>query len=319
MKIIFMCPNYYNYGEKISELIIEYTKAEVMYISHFDYKYSYKNILEKLYNNLILKPFFKTSLKKIKEEEELIKKIDSFGKVDLIVTIRPDFFSEKTIKHLKSKGSPMKLHFWDSISYIPEQEKYMIHYNKKSTFDKDEAEKYNMEFLPNFYFEDKIQNNKENIEYDVFTVMSYDERFSDLEKLAKKLNENGWKYKFIVVTKENIKSDFLEIRKIPINFEQSYEILMKSRCFLDIGHHEEKKIQNGLSLRVMEALGKKKKLITTNKKIKEYDFYNENNIFVLENNNHEFLEYFLKKNYVDLELEVYEKYSIKNWIKKLID
>ena len=51
-----------------------------------------------------------------------------------------------------------------------------------------------MEFLPNFYFEqEETLNFKENCEYDIFAVMSYDERFYIVEKIAKilknKLNE----------------------------------------------------------------------------------------------------------------------------------
>ncbi len=35
----------------------------------------------------------------------------------------------------------------------------------------------------------------------------------------------------------------------------------------------------------MRLLGAKRKMVTTNTNIKKYDFYNENNIFILENNN----------------------------------
>jgi hypothetical protein len=42
-----------------------------------------------------------------------------------------------------------------------------------------------------------------------------------------------------------------------------------------------------LIFRVFEALGYKKKLITNNQDITSYDFYNENNIFVITNENYQ--------------------------------
>ena len=71
---------------------------------------------------------------------------------------------------------------------------------------------------------------------------------------------------------------------------------------------------NGLSFRFFEALKYEKKIITDNFSVKEYDFYNPNNIFILHKDNLENLETFLHSDYQKLPPELVEKYSFSSWI-----
>lgn len=85
---------------------------------------------------------------------------------------------------------------------------------------------------------------------------------------------------------------------------------------IDIAHPNQK----GLSMRPFEALGLKRKLITNNTDIKNYDFYNENNIFVVNDfNNIEIPDSFLNNPYEELPDKIYEKYYIKNWLKTILE
>jgi spore maturation protein CgeB len=63
--------------------------------------------------------------------------------------------------------------------------------------------------------------------------------------------------------------------------DQITSYFRESKVILDINHPQ----QSGLTSRTFEALGAKRKLITTNKNIVEYDFYNDRNIYVLDRNN----------------------------------
>ena len=315
-KIILMCPAYSGYGEKIKDVMEKTHNCKVLYIPHEKFKYQYRNIFEKMYNNLFSKIFLKKNIKKIKEKEILYKKVQDFGDFNGVIVIRPDFYETEFIEFLKEKKKPMVLHFWDSISYKPNQEKYIKYFDFLYSFDKKEAEEYSMEFLPNFYMKDKLQKELE-IRYDAFTVMSYDERFEELESLAKKLKEKGISYKFIVVTKADIKSDYIEIRKDIISLEKMYEYYSKSRAVVEIGHNTTEK-QGGLSFRAIDALGNRKKLITTYDLIKDYDFYNSNNILILEKDYTIDREFF-KNEYEDISEDIYIKYSDEEWVKRLIE
>ena len=74
-------------------------------------------------------------------------------------------------------------------------------------------------------------------------------------------------------------------------------MLSQSNCILDYNQEG----QVGLTLRPMEALFLEKKLITNNKDIKNYDFYNPSNIFILGENNIEDIKEFINKPYEKVE------------------
>lgn len=59
-----------------------------------------------------------------------------------------------------------------------------------------------------------------------------------------------------------------------------------------------------------------KKIITTNKSIISYDFYNPNNIFILDEDKPVNINpAFFTTPYEPLSDEIYHKYTIQNWVK----
>ena len=77
--------------------------------------------------------------------------------------------------------------------------------------------------------------------------------------------------------------------------------------------------QDGLTARFMWALGAGKKIITTNPHVREYDFYNEDQFYVLDNNINE-IEGFISKPFVvsELQRKMIEPYRIDNWLKTIL-
>lgn len=319
-KIVYLSYDFMGYENEIIELLENIMGFEVYFINALKYEYRYKNIFEKLLNNLYYKPFYKKNLKEIRFDEIITKKIDEIGEVDYYFSIRADKFSHEIFKHIKNKNKPMFLHHWDSFSFIEEQKEFLQYFNYVSSFDKEESKKYNMKFIPNFYLEKNIVKNKK-IEYEYFTIMKYDKRFPILEKLAKCLKDKKIKYKFIVVTDKNISSDYIEISKDYIPLKNTYELIGKSNGIIEIGHIKDisNKYQGGASFRIADAIGNKQKIITNYKFIEDYDIYNENNIFIFGDEFEEKIESFLKTSYKEYPKEVYERYSGKNWIKSIFD
>ena len=85
-----------------------------------------------------------------------------------------------------------------------------------------------------------------------------------------------------------------------------------SKSILDIVNPN----QSGLTLRVMESLFFKKKLITNNLFISEYDFYNSQNIFILGKDREEDLHDFINSNYIDVDDSIVTSYDYHNWVKR---
>lgn len=76
--------------------------------------------------------------------------------------------------------------------------------------------------------------------------------------------------------------------------------------------------QEGYTLRTIESLFLSKKLITNNKNIIKEDFYNPNNIFILDNNYNN-IKKFLERPYKSISNEIKEKYLTRSWVSRFFE
>ncbi|MGL5950199.1 MAG: hypothetical protein ACRCZH_02100 [Cetobacterium sp.] len=320
-KVVFVSQRINGYADEIIKVMEEKLGYEVLFIEN---RYGYKNILEKLIGNLIYKPLLRKNYKTEKYCDEAIKKIEKFGEFDEIFFINPEEASEKIIKYLQKTGKPMRAHLWDSIKFMRDIEKYLRYFPYKTSFDPEDCKNYSMKFLPNFYIDRFIKSAEKK--YDFFCVMMYDERFTRLEILAKKLKEQGKNYLFMILDKEKkVKSEYLTIINEPISIEKVYSYMNESRGIVELGREQKDKegkkvYQGGLTFRAIESLGSRTKLITDYGIVKEYDFYNEKNINIIPREG----EYNLEKEFLDgeyqtLQEEIYNKYSCESWVKTIFE
>jgi hypothetical protein len=103
---------------------------------------------------------------------------------------------------------------------------------------------------------------------------------------------------------------FKEFKFRPLSQQEVLDIFRKSSTVFDMQHN----MQNGLTMRTIETLGAKRKLITTNGNITKYDFYNENNILVLNEHSISEIDKFIRRDYEPINDRIYEKYSLNRWI-----
>ena len=75
--------------------------------------------------------------------------------------------------------------------------------------------------------------------------------------------------------------------------------------------------QRGLTMRTIEMIGVGKKLITTNKGIRDYDFYNADNIYVIDRENPVVSEEFWTSSYKEISTEILNRYSIESFVKDI--
>jgi len=83
---------------------------------------------------------------------------------------------------------------------------------------------------------------------------------------------------------------------------------------LDIEHPK----QNGLTMRTFEVIASGKKLITTNRFIKDHDFYDPSRICVIDRNNPSVPLDFLESETPPLRREFTLKYSLRGWIAEVL-
>lgn len=276
--------------------IILKNKKDIYFFNKISKKYN----IEELYFLNTDKPLFKL-LKKVKISI-LGKWKNEINKYDKFI-IFESLYNEKVAKKIKrtKKEKKVIVYFWN---YIDDNNKYIL--NDKNidefwTFDKNDAKKYNMKYNPQFYTKNvKIQD--EQNKYDVLFLGRPKTRKKDIVDLEKKLKEEGIQTNFKIIENE----------KDYVSYDEYLKMIAESKCILDYNQEG----QVGLSLRPMEALFLERKLITNNTDIKNYDFYNHDNIFILGEDNINEIKEFINKPYKKIDQDIIDYYDFDQWLNR---
>ena len=123
------------------------------------------------------------------------------------------------------------------------------------------------------------------------------------------------KQKYIIKNKDyvDLKIKDIKFRSLPI--KKTYDIYSNTRIMADYTIPG----QNGYNIRIIESLACRYKVVTNNRYVKEADFYDSNNIWVYEDDRFEIPENFLKNEYKELANDIYQKYSINEWIRRVLE
>lgn len=180
------------------------------------------------------------------------------------------------------------------------------------SFDKNDCKKYGFSFSPMIYdFNSKIEKGIK-LKYDVIFVGYLKNRSKLLIKLYNYLEKNKVDKFFYVLDNINYTEEVpFELKDRYLDYKTYKKLMLSSKAVLDIVQEG----QIGLTIRTMEAICYQKKLITNNKDIMTYDFYNKNNIFVLGVDDIESLIHFINMPFEKIDKEIIEKYNFSDWVK----
>ena len=103
------------------------------------------------------------------------------------------------------------------------------------------------------------------------------------------------------------KSIRFQSKKIPL--KNLLELYTETKIIVDIVQGN----QSGLSFRVFEAMALDKKIITNNPNIKNYNFYNPNNILIIDDEL-QFDTPFFETDYTPIPNAIYNQYTIDSWV-----
>lgn len=252
-------------------------------------------------NQLILKIFSKLNLNFLffGKWKKILKDID-------VVILFDTGYKSNISKYIQRKNKNCKIIFYN-WNLINEDTKFILHDINISeiwTFDKNDASKYNLKWNPQF-FTHEVKLELKDLKYDILFLGRDKGREVLIENYNKIFQQKKLKTKLCIIKNE----------KNYIPYNEYLQLLSESKCILDILSPN----QSGFTLRVMEALFLKKKLITNNKEIKNYDFYNKNNIFILEEDNTENIIDFIKSDYKTISKEIIDLYDFENWLKRFFE
>lgn len=311
MKICLISFDYWGFDSYILKEL-QHKGHEVSHINLNNFRYVYPSLPVRI-GNALSKILFKKNIKRLKRQEYVLNELNKLGVMDSILVIRPDLLDSDTHEKIRLKTNQYIAYLYDSTKRFPVDHLLDGLFDKVFSFDEDDVKKYGFTHITNYIYLPKkeIVTDKE-YKQKVFIVVSGDERLKSLNKIANELARINISYKFIVRASRKPKGlcSSIEHSKRNIECDELMQNLDESEVYLDLiryGH-------NGLSFRVFESLAHQKKLITTNTSIKNYDFYNPDNILVIDENNVSINADFFGTPYKPLDEAVYNKYTIENWV-----
>lgn len=291
------------------------------------YKRNWRTKLMNIFYRVVLKDnsFFKKLFHKNLEKEvyNRIKNIET--PIDYAIVFSAHYYSERIIKLLRKKSKKLISYQVDGWELCHDIVKYRDYFDRVFFFDNDDLPKYGDKALPltNCYFtEENPKDTSSSI--DLFYLGGWNNtRLSYLKNIYNRLQG-----KYILKAlmhipeykeEENILTDNkgggIYLKNGSFQYNKNIDFVKKSKCIIDIKFD----YHNGLSFRFFEALYYKKKLITNNATVKNYDFYHANNIFIMDFENLDGIEEFLEKPYAEIDLKIVDKYGFPNWSRYLLD
>jgi hypothetical protein len=322
--ILLITPNYMDYTDIIRSGIREYLGAETHLITTTgnDLNFTYRNSFHRI-QNFFSKLFLQKNQKKIFYNKAIKGKLETlFEKhsgFDDILILRPDLIREH-LPVIKSHGKRLIAYFWDSFSRTPGGKETIQFFDKLFSFEPKDAKDHQFLFLPNFYSPDLTTTRNESSHFDLSYVASYDDRLNTLEKILASLSPLDLKTNINIIATRSAGAKNKSEKNITwftdvLPRKETIRIMSNSSVLLDIAQPK----QEGLSFRVFEAMKLEKKIITTNRSVTTYDFYDPKNIFVWENENTIPARDFFTTPYSCLPAEVFTKYSLQKWISTIFE
>jgi hypothetical protein len=276
-------------------------------------KYKYRNTTERIVN-FLSKTFLNRNIKKINERQIIRKRLEKLKKTyDLIFIIRPDILTDSDLQFLKSKTNNFIAYYWDAMAFFPRKEKIMPFFDKIYSFDTEDCRQYNLELLTNFYY---YEPEPVEVENTLFCISHLEKRRYELfNRMGKYLEENNINFRFMTrQSVEKLKSPYIEYMKESIPYPEMLKLLNHYAVILDIA----KPNQAGLSFRIFESLGMNKKIITNNRAVMEYDFYNPNNILVIDFEDINIPKSFFETPFEPIDETIKQKYHLRAFVKTVV-
>jgi hypothetical protein len=323
-RILFFAPKFFNYENEIADAM----RRMGAQVDLFD---------ERPGNG-----FFTKALIRINRKFLAVKIASYFRKIlrktktrdyDFIVFIKGEAVSLDILRQMKSlhRNAKFILYFWDSLKNNRNGRAIMSFFDRVLSFDHvDCAREKTLVHRPLFYLD--VYRSCRAIQKRDIDLLFIGTVHSDRFALARRINAlcraagvHTWFAFFfqsppLFVVRRLFDKSFRGTRVSDFFFralsrDDVVSRVARSTAVLDIQHPR----QTGLTMRTIEVLGAGRKLVTTNEGVRQYDFYNADDIMIIDRDNPVIDLEFFKRPFSAYSDDVYKKYSIEQWITDLLD
>ena len=307
-----------HYGQAI---MVELQKRGA-YVDEYDERPS-QNALMKI----VIRLFKKTVPQIFNNYIKNVIKQNENKEYDYIFICRGEAFTTYSIETLRNAYPRAKvvLYLWD-VMHNCKMKDVLDSCDKCMSFDPVDASENNIGFRPTFFVDDYLSvKETNNFMYDVeFICTLYHPRHKMIKELRRQFEQQNirfFTYLYVPGIIRYIQESlfhfpfysFKEISFTPISISGTIDILNKTKCILDVNPP----YQTSLSTRAHEAIAARRKYITTNKHIKDYEYYNPNNVLVVDINNPIIPKEFLETPFEPVSEQIMHKYSVRGLVDDL--
>lgn len=318
-RILLIAPSFFEYYKMIKHEL-ERSGASVWCINDdflsnsFLYKYIYRRLAYLKFHYA--------------DKQYLSKLHDIPTNLDYIFIIRGSAISTKVLEELKEKNPSAKLimYQWDSVRNNQNALVLARYCDENITFDPEDASTYGWKYRPLFYYDTSDERCEKEYDF-AFVGTLYYKRAEVLKKIKSFCNKEGYKlfdylyvnkweyyiHRFLMRDKRYCVLNKDEVHFMALSKKELSDIYRKSKILVDYTAET----QTGLTMRTIESIGFKCKLLTNSNIIKTTDIYNETNVHIYDLEEFKIDSSFINNGYKELDKDILNYYSVQGWIKSI--
>jgi hypothetical protein len=248
-----------------------------------------------------------------------------------VLVIKGEALSLTSIELMRSAMPQARftLYFWDSYRNMPaDSPKKVSVFDKSFTFDPRDAESDSrLAYRPLFYVDDYALLPRVTPDIDLLFVGSvHSDRYATLHRLSLALPPGirlesilYFPSRIVYAVRRVCDPHFWRARRDefifhPLGKGDIQTLIARARAVVDI----ERSVQCGFTMRTIEMLGAGKKLLTTNSEVANADFFDSNNISILDRRRPIVSSAFLETEYRPPNAEILKRYSLSGWLDEVL-
>jgi hypothetical protein len=253
------------------------------------------------------------------------------GSFDLIFVINGQTLAGPVLDQLRSDNPRARfvLYLWDSLDNRRSVQPNLGRYDQVFGFDATDARAYGFRHRPLFFGPAFDSSSQDELLYDIsFVGTAHSDRAPIVHAVDRNLPSSAsrfwylylqapWVYRYYGLRQPG----FRAVPRAFVHFDglpkpEIGRIFRQSRAVLDIEHP----LQRGLTMRTIETLGASKKLVTTNRHVAEADFYDPQNILIVDRHDIGCIDRdFLETEFRPLPPVVRRRYSLAGWLDEILE
>ena len=320
--IVLICPKFYGYENVIADTLVHHGAKVFLIYENLEWvKLSYRFVYVYLpgFKDRLIQKYYHKQLAGILQD------------ADYFLVIRGSSLTPDIMDYVK-ENTPERCRFWmyqwDGIKNNESALDILPYFDGISTFDYQDAKTRGWKYRPLFYIPDYLSDSDEKDIDILFLCGLHSNRVKIVNQLKPIAEKNHYrmkimmqinksiyyKNKYLDKKPEVIESDRKDVIFQPISIKDSYGLYARSKVVVDYTHPD----QTGFTMRTIETLGSKCKLITNNQMVKTADFFDPQNIYVYDEDQVCIPEDFLNSPYKQIDPGIYQSYSLDSWISAMV-